>query len=72
MEEKVTKLEVYFTEESGLINLRLDYKKIISIKIADGFLKIHDRDSSGWHCYNLNIVKHIHYPDNKGTADVNN
>ena len=36
---KQTYLEVYFTEESGLLNLRVNYKKIISVKIADGLLK---------------------------------
>ena len=60
---KQTKIEVYFTERSGLHHLRLDPEKIISVEIADGFLKIHDKESNGWHCYNLNTVTHIHYPN---------
>ena len=62
--QKQTKIEVYFTEESGLHDLRLDPKKIKSAIISDNFLKIHDKESNGWHCYNLNIVSHIHYPEN--------
>lgn len=60
---KQTKIEVYFTEESGLHDLRLDPEKIASVEIGDGFLRIHDEVSRGWHCYNLNIVEHIHYPE---------
>lgn len=61
---KQTKIEVYFAEESGLHNLRLDPEEITLVEIGDGFLKIHDKASRGWHAYNLNIVAHIHYPDN--------
>lgn len=62
MEEKQTKLEIYFKDGFGLKSITADPKNISALEIRNGLLKIYDKQSEGWHCYNMDIVSHIHYP----------
>lgn len=55
-------LQVYFTEDSGIYDLKVNGKAIDKIIIKDGYLKIHDSYNDVWHCYNMKYVKHFHFP----------
>lgn len=57
-----SKLQVYFTEESGLHDISVKAESVDKILVKDGILKIHDLCDDGWHCYNMKYVKHFHFP----------
>ena len=63
MEEKQTKIEIYFKPECELHVIRVDAKYVSELHIKNGMLTIHDQKSEGWHCYNMDTISHIHYPD---------
>ena len=61
MEIKKETIQINF-RGNDLRTINVSTDKVDSIIVEDGFLKVHEIADDVWHCYNVDTIKHFHYP----------